>query len=406
MTRRLVVAAALILLAAPAPGLAVDTQDRGAVAALFDTVYVASEGVPSGYTGDYAACAAGNIAAAYREAGLRRIGFFRAMAGLPSEVATRVDWDGKCQEAALMMTANRQLSHAPPTSWNCYSAGGAEAAGRSNLAAGFATLPAAITGWMLDGGVPSAGHRRWILYPPLQTVGVGATFGNGYPAYALWVIGGAGARPPTPESVAWPPAGYVPYQITGSLWSFSYPGADFSTATVGLTRDGAAVPVRLETVANGYGDNTLCWTVLGYSSAKPARDLRYRVALGNVRIGGTPRAFAYDVVVFDPASAPGIAVEGPDATGCVRLLANVPNPFAAATTVRYDLPVAADVGLAVFDVSGRRVADLVRESRPAGTHAVAWDGREASGARAAPGLYIVRLTAGDQAVARRILLLR
>lgn len=404
--RHLTAAAVLLLLAAPARALTVDTQDRGAVAALFDSVYLASEGVPSGFSGNYAACAAGDVSAAYRDAGLRRLAYFRAMAGLPSDVALRADWNAKCQDAALMMTANRQLSHSPPASWTCYTAGGAEAAGKSNLAGGYATLPAAVTGWILDGGVPSAGHRRWILYPPQQTMGVGATFGNSYPAYDLWVIGGAGARPPAPEWVAWPPAGYVPYQTAGALWSFSYPGADFSAAAVALTRDGVAAPVRLETVANGYGDNTLCWTVLDHTGSKPARDVRYHVALSNVRVGGAPRTFAYDVVVFDPASAPGIAVDQPDGAARGRLLANVPNPFTAATAVRYELPAAADVALSVYDVSGRRVADLARGRRAAGAHAAVWDGREASGARAAPGVYVVRLTAGGTAAARRILLLR
>jgi uncharacterized protein YkwD len=406
MRRVSVVAGVLLLLTAPARALTVDSQDRGAVAALYDTVYLASEGVPSGYTGDYAICAPGDVSAAYRDAGLRRIAYFRAMAGLPSEITWRADWDAKCQEAALMMTANRQLSHSPPTSWTCYSTGGAEAAGRSNLAGGYATLPAAVTGWILDGSVPSAGHRRWILYPPAQSMGVGATFGNSYPAYALWVIGGAGTRPPAPEWVAWPPAGYVPYQTVGPLWSFAYPGADFSAATVALTRDGAAASVRLEIVANGYGDNTLCWTVLDYAGGKPAHDVRHHVAVGNVRVGGVPRAFDYDVVVFDPASTPGTPVEGPSPAAPVRLVAVVPNPFTVTTAIRYELPADAEVTLAVYDVSGRRVAELVRGCRPAGSHAVGWDGHESSGARAAPGVYMVRLQAGGATVACRLLLLR
>ena len=391
---------------APARALTVDTQERAAVAAFFDSVYSASEGVASGYTGNYASCTAGTISFAYQQAGTTRIAYFRAMVGLPSEVALSADWNARCQAAALMMTANQQLSHSPPASWTCYTAAGAEAAGKSNLAAGYSTLPAAVTGWVLDTSVLSAGHRRWVLYPPEQTMGVGATFGNSYPAYALWVIGGFGTRPATPEWVAWPPRGYVPYQVVGGLWSFSYPSADFTAATVAVTWDGAAIGVRLEAVANGYGDNTLCWTVLGYSTARPTQDVRYHVTLDNVRIGGTPRTFAYDVTVIDPAATAGVTAGEPDPAPRLQLSPGAPNPFTAMTTLRYSLPAASQVSIVVFDVSGRRVTELVRARQAAGTHTVAWDGRGGSGEPASPGLYVCWLAAGGEVVTRRILLIR
>jgi hypothetical protein len=85
---------------------------------------------------------------------------------------------------------------------------------------------------------------------------------------------------------------------------------------------------------------------------------------------------------------------------------NVPNPFRGATSLRFALPAAADVELEVFDVAGRRVAELVRGRVDAGEHSVAWDGRNAEGNRAASGVYLVRLRTPERTLTRDIVLLR
>jgi flagellar hook assembly protein FlgD len=46
----------------------------------------------------------------------------------------------------------------------------------------------------------------------------------------------------------------------------------------------------------------------------------------------------------------------------------------------------------LFDVQGRRVTTLADGGFGAGAHVLAWDGRDAAGARASRGLYFVRLT--------------
>lgn len=78
-----------------------------------------------------------------------------------------------------------------------------------------------------------------------------------------------------------------------------------------------------------------------------------------------------------------------------------PNPFGLRTTIGYDVPEAASVRLAVYDVLGREVAVLVDETRPAGRHTAEF---EASGLSS--GLYLVRLTAGGHSATQRITLAR
>jgi flagellar hook assembly protein FlgD len=75
----------------------------------------------------------------------------------------------------------------------------------------------------------------------------------------------------------------------------------------------------------------------------------------------------------------------------LRLLGSRPNPFAGSTTVRFELPSAARVRLAVFDVTGRRVRRLQDGMAIAGPHAVVWDGRDDEGRMLPGGVFFYRL---------------
>ncbi|MCC6493260.1 MAG: CAP domain-containing protein [Pirellulales bacterium] len=297
--------------ASVAKGLEVDPSSRAAARAFYISAYLPSEGVDIGWTGNHAACDAGTTSPAYQQAELDRINYFRAMAGVPAEVSLNAQWSAMDQQAALMMSANTDIDHSPPATWMCYTSDGALAASKSNLALGVSG-PTAINFYMQDGGGPNyaAGHRRLLLYPPVDEMGVGdVPRASPYlPANALWVKDDTLVmpRPATRDPyVAWPPAGFVPYQVTYSRWSFSYPGANFSNAMVAMSENGTTIPATLEPLAGGFGDNTLVWRPKNLSDTanwpRPAADTRYEVTLSNVVIGGTARMFSYDVTVFDPA---------------------------------------------------------------------------------------------------------
>ncbi len=72
-------------------------------------------------------------------------------------------------------------------------------------------------------------------------------------------------------------------------------------------------------------------------------------------------------------------------------LSSHPNPFNPRTTLSFTLPAAGPVTVSIYDARGREVARLVDESLPAGTHSVAWDGRDAYGASMPSGTYVCRL---------------
>ncbi len=281
----------------------IDTQDRDAVRQLYQTTYLASDGISSGWTGSHASCNPGTTSDAFKAAILARINYFRSMGGVPPIKGFDASYNQKAQAAALMMSVNRALNHYPPATWTCYSTDGYAGASSSNLYLGVYG-PSAISGYMQDygSGNYAVGHRRWILYPKTQYMGTGdIPAQSGYSSSnALWVIDRdyrLSERPATREPyVAWPSAGYFPRQLVTARWSFSYDRAVFSAANVTVTRDGQPVAVTVSPVVNGYGENTLVWTL---GEAVPGGDVVYSVDVRNVVVDSVPHDFAYQVRIFD-----------------------------------------------------------------------------------------------------------
>ncbi len=282
----------------------VNTNDRQAVVALYKDFYLPGFEVKMEWTGSVAAQNPGTVSPAYSQATVQRLNYFRALCGLPS-VGWNASQSAKCQQAALMMSANNALSHEPPSSWLCYTADGAEAAGKSNLYLGVAG-PRAIDGYIDDSGVNNSavGHRRWIFYPPLSEVGTGSVnAAGGYKtADALWVLGNTGPRPGSPKFVAWPSAGYFPrrHLPASGRWSFSVADANWSSTTITMTRDGSSVGVTMEPDDIGFGDRTIVWLPenggpAGYQGPEDV----WVVTVNGVKVDNATKNYSYTVRVFN-----------------------------------------------------------------------------------------------------------
>ena len=89
-----------------------------------------------------------------------------------------------------------------------------------------------------------------------------------------------------------------------------------------------------------------------------------------------------------------------------RLAQNHPNPFNPVTTIKFSLRHASDVELSIYSLDGRKVTTLVRESMPAGSHDVVWDGQDSRGQQVASGTYLYRLQAGSEIATRRMTLVK
>ena len=66
----------------------------------------------------------------------------------------------------------------------------------------------------------------------------------------------------------------------------------------------------------------------------------------------------------------------------------------------------ADVRLAVYDVRGQLVGDIVRARMDVGKHPFRWDLRNRCGKEVAPGVYFVRLSASGRSIVRKIVIQR
>jgi hypothetical protein len=93
----------------------------------------------------------------------------------------------------------------------------------------------------------------------------------------------------------------------------------------------------------------------------------------------------------------------PAVTGIAR---PVPNPFRESTAFTVSLAQSGPVHLTVYSLDGRRVRTLLDEAREAGEYHVTWDGRDAQGSPASPGVYFVRLAAGPRTYSQTIVYLR
>ncbi len=74
---------------------------------------------------------------------------------------------------------------------------------------------------------------------------------------------------------------------------------------------------------------------------------------------------------------------------------NYPNPFNPSTTLEFDLPVATDIHIVVYDLLGREVVRLVNQRLEAGYHQLVWNGRDRSGREVPTGMYIVLMLVPD-----------
>ncbi len=83
------------------------------------------------------------------------------------------------------------------------------------------------------------------------------------------------------------------------------------------------------------------------------------------------------------------------------LEAAAPNPARGQTTLTFSLATAGAARLSVVDLLGREVAVLVEGEQGAGRHAAALDVSPL-----APGVYVVRLSAGAQTATRRVVVVR
>ncbi len=179
-----------------------------------------------------------------------------------------------------------------------------------------------------------------------------------------------------------------------------------SVYSVAVTYDGSSMKV----FANGLLDGEVA---LSGRMATTSLDLTIAQMLpGNIEWNfkgeiDDVRIYNRALTAEEIAELVGVATSIEDPSGSplpssTTLLANYPNPFFETTTIPFDLAKAVHVTVAVFDVMGRKVCELLSEDATSGRKSIVWDGRDGSGRSVSSGAYLVRLEAGERVMFRQV----
>lgn len=192
-----------------------------------------------------------------------------------------------------------------------------------------------------------------------------------------------------------PVTGVAGTDLGGGSWRISWdPSPDPQVGAYAVYRDTAAVFAPTAT-------NLLDFVADGTSvdDAPPWPGTYYLVAAlcGDLRQGG----YSSPLVLGGGLSAAG---DGDVLPRVLAVTAIVPNPFNPRTTIRYAVPAAGPVTVAIFDLRGRHVRSLVAADLAAGSHETTWDGRDGAGRGAAAGVYFVRVRGAGAVTTAKVVL--
>ncbi len=263
-------------------------------------------------------CQPGVLSETTKAEALAVVNEFRVLSGL-EPVPYLSEGDVQTQAAALMMAANASLSHTPPNSWFCWTQNGYDGANSGNLHIMGSSAPTdafhpieALSGFLIDDGVPSLGHRRWVLDPFLPGISYGSVHGTAleatsYPyvsASALKVIYSYDAEidDTALEYVAYPVNDY-PSNYFQNDWYMSFSAlvdptdrwsnmnVSFASATITVTGpNNTNMAVSAVSWNNdGMGvPNHLQWKVAGVQDL-----VKYTVRIQNVKNGASTLNYEY-----------------------------------------------------------------------------------------------------------------
>ena len=138
-------------------------------------------------------------------------------------------------------------------------------------------------------------------------------------------------------------------------------------------------------------------------SGQPVADAQVQLFdLTNLRRGAIARAMTDGTGYF---ALPLAALTGRALPARFALGPNYPNPFNPSTIIPYQLAASSHVRLEVFNLLGQRIATLVDGERPAGFHTATWHAVDAGGRAVAAGVYIYRMTVGEEHQTGRMVLI-
>ncbi|MFC1760324.1 FlgD immunoglobulin-like domain containing protein, partial [Candidatus Neomarinimicrobiota bacterium] len=150
--------------------------------------------------------------------------------------------------------------------------------------------------------------------------------------------------------------------------------------------------------------------LLGQGSTPSATDYEY---LDNLVQAGTEYEYRladvdhHGVVTYQATRS--VTVEQTPLTSLVKdftVLPAYPNPFNPITTIRYGLEDDGRVTVDIYDISGKLISTLQDKNQTQGWHSITWNGTNQHGKQVPAGLYLSRITSGNEVKTIKLMLLK
>jgi hypothetical protein len=313
--------------------LKVDVTNRNDVISFYQNIYTASKYYSHviQWSGDIYQCNEGTLSPAFIDLMRRRVNYYRALVGVPANIvmndnSTIVTSDKffpdagptttkalAAQQAAqiLALDFNARLTHEPDDGFSCFSEVGGNGCYFGNIARGVYG-PQAINEYMREDEFnEQAGHRRWLTYNRASNFATGdvpypSNYSNAYRAANSIYISQRPEELRDADShfIAWPPAGYCPWDHVTEYFSLCYPGGDFQQATISVKKNGVEQEVDRIVRDQGYGNNGIVWRVHSvYPDKNINEETIYDVTVSNMG-GDAPPSYSYQIHFINPNHLP------------------------------------------------------------------------------------------------------
>ena len=137
-----------------------------------------------------------------------------------------------------------------------------------------------------------------------------------------------------------------------------------------------------------------------------AGDNEIRIELADAVDGDPTDNFATVKIPVASSTQPVGILNPPEPGNRPLMLYPYPNPASKSVRLQYYLSDRGQVEVAVFDIQGRLVRQLVSAILDSGEHMVDWDGTSRTGVRVASGIYFMHVATSQDRATRKVLLIR
>jgi hypothetical protein len=110
--------------------------------------------------------------------------------------------------------------------------------------------------------------------------------------------------------------------------------------------------------------------------------------------------FAIDDIISNSSG-----IDEPAPLPQLELSQNYPNPFNSSTTINFETPPATKANLAIYDLTGRKVATLF-DGISSGSKSVVWNTNEGDTHQISSGIYLCKLIGGNRSITQKMILLK